>query len=125
MAQENLIDVVDRLDRIVVDLKRVVYGDADTRQPGILTQFESMTHRVDAIDRRVTKLEDRRPNIWLWILGYFGFVAAMICAMVGILNASTPANLWDMPSGLAAALALLFAVGACVMFLAGFGWFDR
>lgn len=125
MANENLLDIVERLDRIVTDLKLALYGSPEARSTGLFAEFDMLRTRVSQLERDVEAQKARRPNIWLWVVGYWSFIAAAAFGAVAMLNTATDLNLWDAPTPLAATLAIFFAVGALVLFLLGFGWLER
>lgn len=125
MANENLLDIVERLDRIVTDLKLALYGSPEARSTGLFAEFDTLRTRVERLERDVEAQKQRRPNVWLWVAGYWSFVAAVAFGAVALLNTATDLNLWDAPTPLSGAIAAFFAVVALVLFLLGFGWLDK
>ena len=49
MAQENLFEVVDRLQGIVDELRKLLYGDDNTRVVGIVKEFDLLRRDVAAL----------------------------------------------------------------------------
>jgi hypothetical protein len=124
MASENILEVMDTLVQVVSDLKLIVYGDEKARINGLLVDFGELRRDVAIVKEEVHKLKNRRPQVWLWILGYFSFLAGTMFGVVAILNQIDNHNVFDLPAPVAVFLASMFVVAALFLFLGGFGWFN-
>lgn len=124
MPTENILEAVDRIETAVGRFERILYGDPPAHPHGLLVQVEGMRNDVHATQERVLKLERKRPNLWLWLLGYGLFLASGSFVIVGFINMATLIAIWDLSPWAAFALAVLFAALACVLFIVGFGWLD-
>lgn len=126
MADDNLFDVVEELRTIVADFKRALYGDPATRSQGLLSQLDSHADRLQRIEQKLEKLEgSRRANPVAWTAGYVSFCVAVIFAIAALLNQLQGHRLLGVPPEVATWLAVLFAASALVLFIVGFGWFER
>jgi len=125
MASDNLFDVVEELKQITADLRRTVYGDPATRSRGLMSEFDAMRQEVGRIDAELQKVKSRRPNPWSWTVGYMAFLASGAFAIVAFYSFPGVQAALDLPGPVAMGLALLFAAAALVLFIAGFGWFER
>lgn len=126
MSDDNLFDVVEQLRVIVADFKRALYGDQATRSPGLLSQLESHEGRLQRLEQRADKLEQRRrDNPIAWTAGYVSFCVAGVFAITALLNQLQGHHVLGMPFEVATWLAVVFAALALVLFIVGFGWFDR
>jgi hypothetical protein len=124
MAQENLFEVVDRLQGIVDELRKLLYGDDNTRVVGIVKEFDLLRRDVAALHDEVERLKRRRPNIWLWVLGFLMFSAGVTFGMVGLFNLDG-GHIFDLPATVALWLAGVLTMMSLLLFLGGFGWLDR
>lgn len=122
VGDDNLLDVIRDLRGVVTDLKRVVYGDQVARIPGLLEAFDQQQRRIETLETDVKTLKNRRPMVWIWVLGYLSFIAAWALGAVAMTNRISHLNLLDLPFGFAAILASVLAIVALVLFVAGFGW---
>lgn len=124
MATENLVDVVEQLQQIVNDFKRILYGDQAARTDGLLVEFNLLRKEVHELGMRVDQLQARRPHVWAWICGYVAFMAATVFGVVAIINRVEGHDVWHLAPELATWVALGCAGFALLLFLIGFGWFD-
>jgi hypothetical protein len=125
MATDNLLDVVDELRTLVAELRRLLYGDQASRFPGIVADLDMQKARLDRLTMDMEKLKSKRPVVVMWIGGFWAFVAAIVLIGISFVNASTPANIWDMPPMLAAIFAAGLTALSLFMFIGGFGWLDK
>lgn len=125
MAGDNLFEAVERLEQVSARLERILYGDKEARRGGLLDEFEGLRRDVQTLNEDVKRIKAKRPNVWLWIMGYLSFVASVTFGVVGILNQIDNHNVWGLPAAVALWLAAMLAAGALLMFLSGFGWLDR
>ena len=126
---EDLERTVDRLGDMIARLERVTYGDDYARVPGLLNQVEGLRGdllglRTDVSTLRndITTVQQRKPNVWLWALGYVAFLVSGAFAMSAFYNLTEIQALLSMPAPLAVSLAVLFALAALLLFVGGFGW---
>jgi hypothetical protein len=124
MASDNILDAVERIETAVFRFERILYGDPPAHPHGLLVQVEGMRNDMNATQERVLRLERKRPNLWLWLLGFLTFLVSGCFAIVGFVNLALSSAIWDLSPWTAFALAVLFAVISCVLFMAGFGWLD-
>lgn len=126
MADDNLFDVVEDLRTIVADFKRALYGDTATRAPGLLSQLESHEGRLRQLEQRMDRLEEKRKaNPVAWTAGYVSFCVAVVLSIASLLNQLEGHHLLGIAPEVAAWMAVLFAVSALILFVVGFGWFER
>ena len=126
MADDNLFDVVEDLRSIVADFKRALYGDTATRSPGLLSQLEGHEQRLQSMEQRVQRMEERRrANPIAWTAGYISFCVAVVFSIAALLNQLQGHHLLGIPPEVAVWLAVLFAASALILFIVGFGWFER
>ncbi len=125
MAGDNLFEAVERLEQVSARLERILYGDKDARRSGLIDEFEGLRRDVQRLNEDVQRIKAKRPNMWMWILGYLSFAASVTFGVVGILNQIDGHNVWGLPAAVAMWLAAMLAAGALLMFLNGFGWLDR
>ncbi len=126
MADDNLFDVVEDLRTIVADFKRALYGDPATRSQGLLSQLDSHAERLQRIEHKVEEIErSRRANPGAWTAGYVSFCVAVVFAIAALLNQLQGHHLLGIPAEVATWLAVLFAGSALILFIVGFGWFER
>lgn len=119
--EETLLDAVDRLDRLVKDLRDILWGNATTRTNGLLNEVDSLKSQVARLESKVNALEARRENRVVWSVAYVSFALAVLFAILGAANLGGH-NLFDVPAGFALALAGFFVIVALPAFWAGFGW---
>ena len=126
MTDDNLFDVVEELRTIVADFKRALYGDPATRSQGLLSQLDSHAERLQRIELKLSQMErSRRANPVAWTVGYVSFCVAVVFAIAALLNQLQGHRLLGIPSDVATWLSVLFAGSALVLFIVGFGWFER
>ncbi len=126
MADDNLFDVVEELRSIVADFKRALYGDPATRSQGLLSQLDSHAERLQRIEQKIERMEgSRRENPVAWTAGYISFCVAVVFAIAALLNQLQGHHLLGIPPEVATWLAILFSASALVLFIVGFGWFER
>lgn len=126
MTDDNLFDVVEELRTIVADFKRALYGDPATRSQGLLSQLDSHAERLQRIELKLSQMErSRRANPVAWTAGYVSFCVAVVFAIAALLNQLQGHRLLGIPSDVATWLSVLFAGSALVLFIVGFGWFER
>ncbi len=124
MATENILEAVDRIEAAEGKFERILYGDPPARPNGLLVEFEGLRRDVQAVREDVHRLQNRRPNVLLWVAGFVSFVAAMVFGMVGFMNVAAGHDVWNLPGSVGLWLAGMFAVVALLLFMGGFGWLD-
>lgn len=126
MADDNLFDVVEELRTIVADFKRALYGDPATRSAGLLSQLDSHAERLQRIEQKIERIEGRRrANPVAWTAGYISFCVAVVFAIAALLNQLQGHHLLGIPAEVATWLAVLFSASALILFIVGFGWFEK
>mgnify|MGYP001175549152 CR=1 FL=1 len=60
---DTVIDTVERLERAVSRLERILDGDKEIASPGVLTQHRLMVEDVAA-------MKARQPSALMWAIGY-------------------------------------------------------
>lgn len=124
MASDNVLDVLEELREIVGEFKRILYGDTAARTNGLVVEFGDLRRDVQALRDDVHRLKNRKPNVWLWVMGYLSFAASVTFGVIGILNLAGHA-VFGLPAAVALWLAAALGGMALVLFLGGFGWLDR
>lgn len=125
MAADNLFEAVERLEAVTAKFERLMYGDPPGRPLGLLADFDGLRRDVQLLHEDVTRIKSKRPNVWLWIMGYVMFCGSITFGVVGILNQIDGHNVWGLPAALALWLAAALAGAALICFLGGFGWLER
>lgn len=124
MATENVLDAVDRIEAAVSKFERILYGDPPARPNGLLVEFEGLRCDVQGLREDVHRLQNRRPNVLLWVAGFVSFVVSVAFGMVGFMNVAGAHDVWNIPGPVSLWLALMFALVALLLFMGGFGWLD-
>lgn len=122
---DSLLDVVDRIEEAIGKFERILYGDPQARQNGLLIEFEGLRKDVQILSVEVHSLKNRRPNVPMWIAGYAMSMIAGTFAIVAIVNQVAAQKLWDLSSPVAIGLSAIFAAVALFLFIGGFGWLDE
>lgn len=125
MATDNLIESFTQMEASTARLERIVFDDPDTHAPGLLTRIERLNRQLETVSGDLQQMKSRRPNLSLWSAGYLAFLASGAFAMVAFYTLPEVRAALDLPGPVAVALALLFAVAAMLLFVAGYGWLDR
>lgn len=124
MASDNILEAVDRIEQAIGKFERILYGDSQARQNGLLVEFEGLRKDVRDLREDVQRLQNRRPNVLMWITGYVLFLIAGAMATVSFINQVSDLLVWDLAPEIAGGLAVIFAGIALFMFIGGFGWLD-
>ena len=124
MASDNILDAVDRIEQAIGKFERILYGDPQARQNGLLLEFEGLRKDVQGLRGDVQQLQNRRPNVVMWVTGYVLFLAAGALATVSFINQVSELQVWDLSPLIAGGLSVVFAGIALFMFVGGFGWLD-
>lgn len=106
---ETVVDTVDRLERAVSRLERIVNGDAELSSPGLLVQHQQMM-------RDVEELKVHKPNAIQWAAGYLVLIAALGVASERMQEA------FSIPHAMAMVLMLALLVIALIFFMGGLGF---
>lgn len=107
--EETIIDIVDRLDRSVSRLEKMLDGDVQLGLRGV-------TQRVAVLEEHIDSIRSVRVSALQWLIGYllFGlfvfFTSHAGCSTIGI------------PMEVGAGLGLFVFVLAAVFFISGLGW---
>lgn len=125
MATDNLIESFAQMEASTARLERIVFDDPDTHVPGLLTRMERLNRQLETVSNDLQAVKRRRPNMSLWVAGYLAFLVSGGFAMVAFYTLPEVRMALDLPGPIAVGLALVFAVAALLLFVAGFGWLDR
>ncbi len=124
MASDNILDAVDRIEQAIAKFERILYGDTQARQNGLLIEFEGLRKDVQELREDVHMMKTRRPNIVMWVTGYVLFLVSGALAIISFINQVANAQVLDLSPAIALGLAVLFSAIALFFFVGGFGWFD-
>ncbi len=125
MASENILEAMDRAEEMIARFERILYGDSRERTTGLLAEFEGLRSDIQGLREDVQQLQAHRPQMLLWVVGYFCFLLSGLFAAIAIHQVSVSFELYglvDIPLWLAAGLAAMFATIALGLFVGGFGW---
>lgn len=122
MSSENVLDVLDRVERAISRVEQLLYGDPQTRHAGLLNEFEGLRKDLVAVRADVASMQRRKPNVLLWVAGYTTTLAAVIFAAVALINSIQGHELWGMPPIVAIANALGAALVSMLLLVGGHGW---
>lgn len=125
MATDNLFESFTQMEATTARLERIVFDDPDTHAPGLLTRIERLNRQLETFGSDLQAIKRRRPNLALWAAGYLAFLVSGVFAMVAFYTLPEVRAALDLPGPVAVVLALLFAVAAMLLFVAGYGWLDR
>lgn len=106
---ENLVDVVERLERATLRLERILDGDSELASPGMLAQHRKMMVEVET-------LKDRTADGRTWTMGYGIFFLAMLLTIKEV------RDYLEIPPQLAVILMGALAAAALVFFANGLGF---
>lgn len=124
MSSDNILDAVDRIEQAIGKFERILYGDTQARQNGLLVEFEGLRKDVQGLRSDVQNLKNRRPSVPMWASGYFLFVVSGMFAIIGFVNLLGRGLIWDLPPVIALSIAGIFVLIALFLFVGGFGWLD-
>ena len=125
MAGDNLFEAFEKQEAITARLERIVFGDPPAHPVGLLQQMEQLSSQLEAVRSDLQAVKRRRPNVLLWTVGYVLFLISGMFAMTAFMSLPEVHTALDMPAPVAVGLALVFAAGALLLFMGGFGWLDR
>jgi len=120
--QSNPYDVLEATKDVVRDLNRALYGDPQSRTPGLFDKVDTLIDKMDQFSSELERLKRRHPNITNWVLGYVTHYASIIFAIVAILNSVPGISVGSITSEVSAALAVVLGLLALVFLLVGYGW---
>lgn len=111
--EETIVEIVNRLERAITRLERVVDGDQQLSSPGLLAQ-----HRQLLVDVAMIKdeMQRRRTNASQWFAGYVFFVTAFAA------SSDTMQDFFGIPHMVAMVLVLALVTIAFVLFANGLGF---
>ena len=124
MATENVLETLERIEAGINRVERTLYGDPPARPNGLMVEFEGLRCDVQGLRDDVRRLQFRRPNIAMWIMGYVLFLASGWFAIDAFVNMPIDGGLWDLSPTIGLVLAALLAAVALALLLIGFGWLD-
>lgn len=110
---ETIVEIVNRLERAITRLERIVDGDSQLSSPGLLAQHRQLMVDVEAIK---LELAGRRTSSAQWFAGYILFVLAF---------ATTSDHMQEyfaIPPLAAMTLTLVLVVSALIFFANGLGF---
>ena len=107
--EETIIDIVDRLDRSVSRLEKMLDGDVQLGLRGV-------TQRVAVLEEHIDSIRSVRVSALQWLIGYllFGLFVVLVshsgCAALGL------------PLSVGMSIGALAFILAAVFFISGLGW---
>lgn len=110
--EETLVELVDRMERAVLRLERIVHGDAELGVAGL-------NERVSRLERTVDGLVVRQPAPFWWAVGFGMFVMAF-----GFLLDDFR-SMMNLPIHVGVGISLMLLATSGVFFFAGFGWLRK
>jgi hypothetical protein len=110
---------------IVEQLNRAMYGEPASRQPGLFDKIDSLTLGLDRLNQKLEAIEERKPDVTKWTIGYITFCLGGIFAVIAILNNVPGHQAYNVPTELAATIAVVLGAIALYFFLSGFGWLGK
>ncbi len=125
MATENVLETLERVELAIKSFDRILHGEPRERISGLLSEFEGLRSDIQGLREDVQQLQAHRPQMLLWVVGYFCFLLSGLFAAIAIYQVSVSFELYglvDIPLWLAAGLAAMFATIALGLFVGGFGW---
>lgn len=120
--QSNPYDVLEATADVVRDLNRALYGDPQSRTPGLFDRLDTLIAKMDQFSTELERLKRRRPNITNWVLGYVTHYASIVFTIITIINSIPGVSVGNMPVEVSATLAVVLAAAALVFLLIGYGW---
>jgi hypothetical protein len=110
--QETLVELVDRMERAVVRLERIVHGDSELGTVGL-------NDRVNRLESDVREIKDREPAPFWWAVGFAVFVLAF-GFMIGDFRI-----MMNVPTHVGVGMSIMLLAMSGVFFFAGFGWLRK
>lgn len=110
--QETLVELVDRMERAVLRLERIVHGDSELGTLGL-------NERVNRLERDVSEMRLREPAPFWWAVGFAVFVLAF-----GFLISDFRVML-HLPAHVGVGMSFILLAMSVVFFFAGFGWLRK
>lgn len=120
--QSNPYDVLEATADVVRDLNRALYGDPQSRTPGLFDRLDTLIAKMDQFSTELERLKRRRPNITNWVLGYVTHYASVFFLILTIINLQPGHTIGQLPPEVSAAIAIVLAILALVFLLIGYGW---
>ncbi len=122
MGEPNPFDVLDATKDVVRDLNRALYGDTQSRIPGLFDKVDALSNKLDKLSDEIKCIERRRPHIANWVLGYITFCLSVVCGMFAVATEAHGHQVGWLPLEVYLVLSVLLALAALLFFLTGFGW---
>jgi hypothetical protein len=116
--QPNPFELVERLDR-------AMYGDPANRNTGLLDKMDSLTQGLDRLNNKLEAIEARKPSAPKWTIGYIAYCIGGIFAVIALINNIPGHMAYNVPTEIAAAIAVVLGAIALYFFLSGFGWLGK
>jgi len=122
MGEQNPYDILGATADVVRDLNRALYGDPQSRTPGLFDRLDTLIAKMDQFSADLERLKRRHPNITNWLLGYTTHYASIVFTIITIINSIPGVSVGNMPVEVSATLAVVLAAAALVFLLIGYGW---
>lgn len=106
---ETIIDIVDRLDRSVSRLEKMLDGDVQLGLRGV-------TQRVSVLEEYVASMQSVRVSAMQWLIGYLLF------GLFVVLVSHSTCNALGLPLSVGMTIGALAFILAAVFFVSGLGW---
>jgi hypothetical protein len=116
--QPSPFDMVERLDR-------AMYGDPANHSPGLFDRLDALTKELARHSQQLERLEAKKPDVTKWTIGYITFCLGGIFAVIAILNNIPGHQAYNVPTEIAATIAVVLGAIALYFFLSGFGWLGK
>jgi hypothetical protein len=110
---------------VVEQLNRAMYGDKASRSPGLFDKIDELTQGLNRLNDKLEAIEERKPSISKWTAGYFCFCIGGVFAVIAIINNIPGQQAYNIPTEMAAAIAVALGAIAFYFFLSGFGWIGK
>lgn len=106
---ENVIDQVDRLEKAVLRLERLLDGDQTLGLTGYSTELRRLRQDVD-------EMRSNKVSIWQWLMGFALFVGGVM------LSNHAACGVMGLPVATGLSFALVFWAVSAVFFVSGLGF---
>jgi hypothetical protein len=110
---------------IVEQLNRAMYGEPASRSPGLFDKIDSLTTELGRLNTRLDSMEAKKPDVTKWTIGYIAFCIGGIFAVIAILNNVPGQQAYNLPTEIAATIAVVLGAIAWYFFLTGHGWIGK
>ncbi len=109
MDSETIVDKLDRVERSVTRIEKLLDGDVQLGLRGV-------SHRVTVLEEHVASIQGVRVSAMQWLLGYLLF------GLFVLLTADSTCNALGVPQQIGLVVGGLAFVLAAIFFVSGLGW---